>query len=35
VHQEKRRDDQAIGVGFGDDAAEDAAADAARHEQSR
>ena len=30
VHQEKRRDDQAIGVGFGDDAAEDAAADAAR-----
>jgi uncharacterized BrkB/YihY/UPF0761 family membrane protein len=28
VHQEKRRDDQA----FGDDAAEDAAADAARHE---
>jgi uncharacterized BrkB/YihY/UPF0761 family membrane protein len=35
VHQEKRRDDQAIGVGFGDDAAEDAAADAARHQQSR
>jgi len=30
VHQEKRREDQAIGVGFGDDAAEDAAADAAR-----
>jgi uncharacterized BrkB/YihY/UPF0761 family membrane protein len=30
VHQEKRRDDQAIGVGFGDDAAEEAAADAAR-----
>jgi uncharacterized BrkB/YihY/UPF0761 family membrane protein len=30
VHQEKRRDDQAIGVGFGDDAAQDAAADAAR-----
>src|SRR6202046_2175897 len=29
VHQEKRRDDQAIGVGFGDDAAQDAAADAA------
>ncbi len=28
VHQEKRRDDQAIGVGFGDDAAEEAAADA-------
>jgi uncharacterized BrkB/YihY/UPF0761 family membrane protein len=35
VHQEKRRDDQAIGVGFGDDAAEEAAADAARPEQSR
>jgi uncharacterized BrkB/YihY/UPF0761 family membrane protein len=35
VHQEKRRDDQAIGVGFGDDAAEDAAADAARHGQSQ
>ena len=35
VHQEKRRDDQAIGVGFGDDAAGDAAADAARPEQSR
>jgi uncharacterized BrkB/YihY/UPF0761 family membrane protein len=33
VHQEKRRDDQAIGVGFGDDAAEDAAADAARRSQ--
>jgi len=32
VHQEKRRDDQAIGVGFGDEAAKDAAADAARHE---
>jgi uncharacterized BrkB/YihY/UPF0761 family membrane protein len=32
VHQEKRRDDQAIGVGFGDDAAREAAADAARHE---
>jgi uncharacterized BrkB/YihY/UPF0761 family membrane protein len=30
VHQEKRREDQAIGVGFGDDAAEDAAADAER-----
>jgi uncharacterized BrkB/YihY/UPF0761 family membrane protein len=30
VHQEKRREDQAIGVGFGDDASEDAAADAAR-----
>jgi uncharacterized BrkB/YihY/UPF0761 family membrane protein len=28
VHQEKRRDDQAIGVGFGDDAAEEAASDA-------
>jgi len=35
VHQEKRRDDQAIGVGFGDDAARKAATDAARHEQSR
>lgn len=34
VHQEKRRDDQAIGVGFGDDAAEDAATDAARPGQS-
>jgi uncharacterized BrkB/YihY/UPF0761 family membrane protein len=33
VHQEKRRDDQAIGVGFGDDAAEEAATDAARHGQ--
>jgi uncharacterized BrkB/YihY/UPF0761 family membrane protein len=30
VHQEKRRDDQAIGVGFGEDAAEEAAADARR-----
>jgi len=30
VHQEKRREDQAIGVGFGDDAAEQAAADAER-----
>jgi uncharacterized BrkB/YihY/UPF0761 family membrane protein len=30
VHQEKRRDDQAIGVGFGDDAVEEAAADARR-----
>jgi uncharacterized BrkB/YihY/UPF0761 family membrane protein len=28
VHQEKRRDDQAIGVGFGEDAAEEAATDA-------
>jgi uncharacterized BrkB/YihY/UPF0761 family membrane protein len=35
VHQEKRRDDQAIGVGFGDDAAREAATDAAQHEQSR
>jgi uncharacterized BrkB/YihY/UPF0761 family membrane protein len=34
VHQERRRKDQAIGVGFGDDAAEEAAADAARHEKS-
>jgi uncharacterized BrkB/YihY/UPF0761 family membrane protein len=33
VHQEKRRKDQAIGVGFGDDAAEEAATDAARHGQ--
>jgi hypothetical protein len=31
VHQEKRRKDQAIGVGFGDDAAEEAASDAVRH----
>jgi uncharacterized BrkB/YihY/UPF0761 family membrane protein len=31
VHQEKRRKDQAIGVGFGDDAAAEAAADAVRH----
>lgn len=30
VHAEQRRDDQAIGVGFGDDAADQAAADAAR-----
>ena len=30
VHQEKRREDQAIGVGFGANAADDAAADAAR-----
>jgi len=30
VHEEKRRDDQAIGVGFGDNAAEEAAADAHR-----
>jgi len=35
VHQEKRRDDQAIGVGFGDDAAEDAAADARRERPPR
>jgi uncharacterized BrkB/YihY/UPF0761 family membrane protein len=33
VHQERRREDQAIGVGFGDNAAEDAAADAARPEE--
>jgi uncharacterized BrkB/YihY/UPF0761 family membrane protein len=33
VHQEKRRKDQAIGVGFGDDAAEEAASDAMRHSQ--
>ncbi len=31
VHAERRRDDQAIGVGFGDHAATQAAADAARH----
>jgi uncharacterized BrkB/YihY/UPF0761 family membrane protein len=31
VHQEKRRKDQVIGVGFGDDAAEEAASDAVRH----
>ena len=31
VHAEQRRDDQAIGVGFGADAAEQAAAYAARH----
>src|ERR1700734_3520234 len=30
VHAERRRDDQAIGVGFGDDAAAEAASDAAR-----
>jgi uncharacterized BrkB/YihY/UPF0761 family membrane protein len=31
VHAEQRRDDEAIGVGFGDDAADEAASDAARH----
>ena len=31
VHAEKRRDDQAIGVGYGDHAADDAASDALRH----
>jgi uncharacterized BrkB/YihY/UPF0761 family membrane protein len=31
VHAEQRRDDQAIGVGFGADAAAEAASDAARH----
>lgn len=31
VHAEQRRDDQAIGVGFGNDAAAQAAYDAARH----
>jgi uncharacterized BrkB/YihY/UPF0761 family membrane protein len=31
VHAERRRDDEAIGVGFGDDAAAQAASDAARH----
>jgi hypothetical protein len=30
VHAEQRRDDQAIGVGFGEDAAAQAASDAAR-----
>ncbi len=32
VHAEQRRDDQAIGVGFGADAADQAAADALRHD---
>ena len=31
VHAEQRRDDQAIGVGFGDHAADEAASDATRH----
>ncbi len=31
VHAEQRRDDEAIGVGFGDNAADEAATDAARH----
>jgi uncharacterized BrkB/YihY/UPF0761 family membrane protein len=31
VHAEQRRDDQAIGVGFGDNAADEAASDARRH----
>ncbi len=31
VHAEQRRDDQAIGVGFGDHAATEAATDATRH----
>jgi uncharacterized BrkB/YihY/UPF0761 family membrane protein len=31
VHAEQRREDEAIGVGFGDDAADEAASDAARH----
>jgi uncharacterized BrkB/YihY/UPF0761 family membrane protein len=31
VHAEQRRDDEAIGVGFGDNAAEQAASDAFRH----
>ena len=35
VHEEKRRDDQAIGVGFGDDAPEEAAADARRGRHAR
>jgi hypothetical protein len=32
VHAEQRRDDQAIGVGFGPDAVDQAAADASRHD---
>ena len=35
VHAERRTDDQAIGVGFGDDAADEAAADAARHAENQ
>src|SRR5690242_17985217 len=35
VHAERRREDQAIGVGFGDRAAEQAADDAAKHADSR
>jgi uncharacterized BrkB/YihY/UPF0761 family membrane protein len=31
VHAEQRSDDETIGVGFGDDAADEAASDAARH----
>ena len=31
VHAEQRRDDQAIGVGFGDHASTQAASDATRH----
>jgi hypothetical protein len=31
VHAEQRRDDQAIGVGFGDHAPAQAASDATRH----
>jgi uncharacterized BrkB/YihY/UPF0761 family membrane protein len=31
VHEEQRRDDQAIGVGYGDHAADEAASDAMRH----
>ena len=35
VHAEQRREDEAIGVGFGDDAADQAASDAARHASSQ
>ena len=35
VHAEQRRDDEAIGVGFGSDAATEAASDAARHAEQR
>jgi uncharacterized BrkB/YihY/UPF0761 family membrane protein len=35
VHEEKRRDDQAIGVGFGENATEEAAADARRRRPAR
>jgi uncharacterized BrkB/YihY/UPF0761 family membrane protein len=35
VHAEQRTDDQAIGVGFGEDAVDEAAADAARHAENQ